>query len=42
MRVRVRLFASLREAVGTGTVELDLVPGSTAQAAWARLDERLQ
>jgi molybdopterin synthase sulfur carrier subunit len=37
VRVKVRLFASLREAAGTGAVELDLAPGSTAQAAWERL-----
>lgn len=37
MRVRVRLFASLREAVGRSEVELDLPDGATAEAAWARL-----
>lgn len=37
MRVRVRLFASLREAAGTGEVELELPEGATAEAAWARL-----
>jgi molybdopterin converting factor subunit 1 len=37
MRVRVRLFASLREAVGEGEVELDLPDGATAEEAWARL-----
>ena len=39
MRVRVRLFASLREAVGQGEVELELPDGSTAEAAWQRLAE---
>ena len=37
MRVRVRLFASLREAVGQGEVELDLPSDATAEDAWARL-----
>jgi len=37
MRVRVRLFASLREAVGRDQVELDLPEGATAEAAWERL-----
>jgi molybdopterin converting factor subunit 1 len=39
MRVRVRLFASLREAAGTELVELDLPDGSTAEEAWRRLAE---
>jgi molybdopterin converting factor subunit 1 len=37
MRVRVRLFASLREAVGRSEVELDLPDGATAEEAWQRL-----
>jgi len=37
MRVRVRLFASLREAVGQSEIELDLPDGSTAETAWERL-----
>jgi len=37
MRVRVRLFASLREAVGRSEVVLDLPAGATAEAAWAAL-----
>jgi len=37
MRVRVRLFASLREAIGQGEVELDLPAHATAEDAWARL-----
>jgi molybdopterin converting factor subunit 1 len=35
--VRVRLFASLREAAGAREVELELPAGSTAEDAWARL-----
>jgi molybdopterin converting factor subunit 1 len=34
MRVRVRLFASLREAVGRSEVELELPEGATAETAW--------
>jgi molybdopterin converting factor subunit 1 len=37
MRVRVRLFASLRETAGVPEVHLDLPAGSTVEAAWARL-----
>jgi molybdopterin converting factor subunit 1 len=37
MRVRVRLFASLREALGTGELEIDLPLASTAEEAWRRL-----
>jgi molybdopterin converting factor subunit 1 len=37
MRVRVRLFASLREAVGDATAELELGPGATAEDAWRSL-----
>lgn len=37
MRVRVRLFASLREAVGAPTLDLELPEGATAGAAWERL-----
>ena len=37
MRVRVRLFASLREAVGRDQLELDLPEGATAETAWERL-----
>jgi sulfur-carrier protein len=39
MRVRVRLFASLREAVGASEIEMDLPEGSTAESAWQRLAE---
>ena len=37
MRVRVRLFASLREAVGQSEVELEMPDGATAEEAWQRL-----
>ena len=37
MRVRVRLFASLREAVGAGEVVLELPEAATAEAAWDAL-----
>ncbi|HSD29268.1 MAG TPA: molybdopterin converting factor subunit 1 [Vicinamibacteria bacterium] len=37
MRVRVRLFASLREATGRSEVPLELPAGATAEEAWRRL-----
>ncbi len=37
MRVRVRLFASLREAAGRGQAELELPAGATAEDAWRAL-----
>jgi molybdopterin converting factor subunit 1 len=37
MRVRVRLFASLRETAGVSDLPLELPPGSTAEDAWGRL-----
>ena len=37
MRVRVRLFASLREAAGKEHLDLDLPDGATAEDAWNRL-----
>ena len=37
MRVRVRLFASLREAAGHSEVALDLAPGASAEDAWRSL-----
>jgi molybdopterin synthase sulfur carrier subunit len=40
MRVRVRLFASLREAAGEGDVELELRPGASAEDAWGALVAR--
>lgn len=37
MHVRVRLFASLRETVGRGEIDLTLPPGATAEDAWREL-----
>jgi molybdopterin converting factor subunit 1 len=37
MRVRVRLFASLREGAGRSEAVLELPVGATAEDAWARL-----
>ena len=37
MRVRIRLFASLREAVGEAAAELELAQGATAEDAWRSL-----
>lgn len=37
MRVRVRLFASLREATGRSEARLELTEGATAEAAWLAL-----
>ncbi len=37
MRVRVRLFASLRETAGRREAELQLAPGATAEEAWQKL-----
>ncbi len=37
MRVRVRLFASLREAAGRDAVDLVLGADATAEDAWTRL-----
>jgi molybdopterin converting factor subunit 1 len=37
MRVRVRLFASLKEAAGRGELELELPDGATAEQAWHAL-----
>ena len=37
MRVRVRLFASLREAAGVPEVPLELPASATAEEAWRRL-----
>jgi molybdopterin converting factor subunit 1 len=39
MLVRVRLFASLREAAGRDRLELDLPAGATAETVWERLVE---
>ncbi len=37
MKVRVKLFAALREVVGQGEVALELPEGATAEDAFARL-----
>jgi molybdopterin converting factor subunit 1 len=37
MRVKVRLFASLREGAGRPEVVLELPAGATAEDAWGRL-----
>ena len=37
MKVRVRLFASLREAASRSESHLDLPEGATAEAAWQAL-----
>lgn len=41
MRVRVRLFASLREAAGRSESELELPEGASAEAAWQALAAEL-
>lgn len=40
MRVRVRLFGSLREALGESCLDLDLPAGATPEVAWAHLVAR--
>ena len=37
MRIRVRLFASLREAAGRPDVALELSPGASVEDAWVAL-----
>ena len=37
MRVRVRLFASLREALGQERLDLDVPAGATPDDVWQRL-----
>jgi molybdopterin synthase sulfur carrier subunit len=39
LKVRVRLFAALREVVGQDALDLELEPGTTVEALWARLVE---
>ena len=39
MRVRVRLFAALREAAGRNEVDMDLHDGATPEDAWRDLAE---
>ena len=40
MKVRVRLFAALREIVGQEEVEVDLSPGTTVSGLWEKLVSR--
>ena len=40
VQVRVRLFASLREAAGRSEVELRLPPAATTEDAWRALSEQ--
>ena len=40
MTVRVRLFAALREATGSGVLEMELDAGATAEDAWKQLVKR--
>ena len=37
MHVRVRLFARLRELVGSGELERDVPDGATVETVWASL-----
>ncbi len=39
MKVRVRLFAALREAMGRGELELDVHLGATPEAVWDSLTQ---
>jgi molybdopterin converting factor subunit 1 len=41
MKVKILLFARLRELAGSETVELELPPGTSLAEAWRRLQERL-
>ena len=38
VKVRVRLFAALRERAGSGAVEIELADGATVGDVWAELD----
>ncbi len=43
MRVRVRLFAAIREAIGRESVDISVAPGATPEDVWRevlRLDTR--
>jgi molybdopterin converting factor subunit 1 len=40
MKVRIRLFAALREAMGRNELEIDLGEGATAEDAWGDLAAR--
>ena len=37
MRVTIRLFAGLREAVGSGELSREVAPGSTVATVWDQL-----
>lgn len=37
VRIRVRLFAALREAVGRDEIEMELPEGARAEEAWERV-----
>jgi molybdopterin converting factor subunit 1 len=37
MKIRIRLFAALREAVGRTEMELEVASGATAEDAWQTL-----
>lgn len=39
MRVRVRLFARLKDLVGAGALERDVPPGATVRTVWNDLAE---
>jgi len=41
IRIRVRLYAVLREAAGTGELELEVPAGATCEAAMRELFDRL-
>ena len=40
MRVRVRLFARYREALGRDRLEVDLPEGGTVESAWSAVADR--
>jgi len=40
LKVRVRLFAALREVVGQEEVEMELTPGTTVSGLWEKLVSR--
>lgn len=37
MRVKVRVFARLRELIGTGELEREVPPGATVRTVWEQL-----
>jgi molybdopterin converting factor subunit 1 len=40
LKVRVRLFAALREILGQDEIEVDLAPGATVNGLWENLVSR--